>query len=495
MLGARIARHAPAMPHSPQPRSPLRTARAAWYSVVLLLVAQPTQGVTEVTEEDSTTPSWATESSLVGSWSGAYVRSNSALPVHVRIERGEDGELVRYEEIPDWVYYGWMGPAPVTIDEQGRIVMPGQYGEARLVLDADDREMLGPCGSASPPVTLHLKRSVPPPAVRLTEGPASFASDVPLAGTLVLPEGDGPHPCVVLLHGRGCWERATSKARALARYRVAAMAYDERGTGESGGECATQTFEQRVADAEAALRFAAAHPSIDRGRIGVQGGSAGAWTAQALALDAQLADDLDPLAFIVTWNGPATSIAEQQRDAALAIGARLGFTEERNQLVLRWLELALDTEREPEQVFAELADIERIATEEGWLEQIFEPDDFPDSIEGLDRLWVRRHRFDPAEALLASGDVPYLAVFGAEDDVVPVATTVPRLRDLLTRAGNESAHIVTIPGVQHGTEHWDAFRTLTSGGQEVSYFLFEKVEPRFFECTIEFLRELGVASR
>ncbi|NEE26403.1 alpha/beta hydrolase, partial [Streptomyces sp. SID7982] len=63
----------------------------------------------------------------------------------------------------------------------------------------------------------------------------------PLAGTLTLPAGPGPHPAVVLLHGSGPLDRegnspqlrmelARPVAGALAARGIATLRYDRRGT-------------------------------------------------------------------------------------------------------------------------------------------------------------------------------------------------------------------------------------------------------------------------
>ena len=70
-----------------------------------------------------------------------------------------------------------------------------------------------------------------------SEETVHFANgDIALAGTLVLPEGSQPHPAVVLVHGSGPQKRDLSTARWFAAEGIAALAYDKRGVGESGGD-------------------------------------------------------------------------------------------------------------------------------------------------------------------------------------------------------------------------------------------------------------------
>lgn len=440
----------------------------------------------------------------IGFWRGAFVRMDSVLPVHVWIESDETGATAAYTEIPDWIWYGRMGPEPVTRDDEGRVVLETAYGRAVLVRDPEYREMIGPVGSTTPSTTLHLKRAVPPPASTSAEREIAFASDVPLEGTLVLPEGDGPFPCVLMLHGRGCGGRAAhvAQGRFLARYGLATFGFDQRGAPAARGpadvDCDSTTFPQVVADAEAAWRALLAEPAVDPERIVLRGVSAGAWTAQALAGRALEDPALPRPAAIVTWIGPTTGTVEQQRDAGLAIATRLDLDEERIAMVMRQVDLAIaDLADDAAEAAAleELARIEAIARAEGWFGAMFGPDDLPGAERGVESIWLRRFRFDPAPVLRRLADVPYLAVFGAEDDVVPLPKHADRLRTLLAEAGNDDVRVVIVRGVGHGVEHGDRVRRLIGPSGPSSYFKFDRVEPRFVEATLTFLRDLGLVAR
>ena len=93
------------------------------------------------------------------------------------------------------------------------------------------------------------------PAISYREEGLRIASgEVTLAGRLFLPEEPGPHPAVVLLHGGGLQrlnEAPLFYAPLLARCGVAALVYDKRGTGASGGRWGEALFDDFVADAAA----------------------------------------------------------------------------------------------------------------------------------------------------------------------------------------------------------------------------------------------------
>lgn len=115
-----------------------------------------------------------------------------------------------------------------------------------------------------------------------------------LAGTLTLPEGPGPHPGVLLLHGSGPLDRdgntrrhrlglGADLAAALAAAGIATLRYDRRGVGATAGDWRTTGFTTTRQDAAAALRALAGRPGIRPDAIGVIGHSEGAIHAMRLA--------------------------------------------------------------------------------------------------------------------------------------------------------------------------------------------------------------------
>ena len=119
-----------------------------------------------------------------------------------------------------------------------------------------------------------------------TSQDVSFPSgDVSMAGTLTLPPGDGPFPALVLVTGSGPQDRDESLAPVaeikpfrdiadyLSRNGIAVLRYDDRGVGQSGGDYATATLADFVADASAAVDFLASRDDI--GKIGLAGHSEG----------------------------------------------------------------------------------------------------------------------------------------------------------------------------------------------------------------------------
>ncbi|HEV2733554.1 MAG TPA: alpha/beta fold hydrolase, partial [Longimicrobiaceae bacterium] len=124
-------------------------------------------------------------------------------------------------------------------------------------------------------------RPAPPAGERVAygSGPQQF-------GELRLPEGPGPHPVVVLLHG-GCWQNAydleymAGAAEALRRAGFAAWTIEYRRIGDPGGAW-TGTFQDAAAGTDHLRELARTRP-LDLGRVVLAGHSAGGHLALWLA--------------------------------------------------------------------------------------------------------------------------------------------------------------------------------------------------------------------
>jgi pimeloyl-ACP methyl ester carboxylesterase len=431
---------------------------------------------------------------LIGYWEGAYVRANSVLRVNMRFSRNEDGKLEVYREFPNWLFYGPLGPDPVELDDRGRIVLPqARYGEASLQPDRRYDEMIGQSGSGTPGAFLHLKRGVPPPPPVAERRGVSFVSEgFELDGELYLPPGDGLHPGIVLNNGGpGCsqkYQRARI-ADKLAEYGLAALAFDQRGAGDSEGDCADVSFETLSSDALAAYRWLGGREKVDAERVGFWGSSAGSWWSQG-AIEKILDNGSIPEpAFMIGWVGMGTSTHDVQRAVKIWMAEREGLSDSELADVLRVIDVAGSSEMSNKAIYEELQAIRKRAERDGWLGEMYSIKVWPENPEDVPTLWHQRFDFDPARVLRRMGDIPYLAVLGEDDPLVPYEDNAPRMRRLLAEAGNEQARIVGVPGVGHNREVGDRFRELDGS---VMYYKFDRVAPDFFGEMIRFLEGLEI---
>jgi len=108
--------------------------------------------------------------------------------------------------------------------------------------------------------------------------------EIILSGTLTLPAGDGPFPCLVMVTGSGPQDRNESLmnhqpfwviADYLARNGWATYRYDDRGVGYSEGEFRQATSYDLMTDAMAAVDQMRKEEQLDSKRIGLLGHSEG----------------------------------------------------------------------------------------------------------------------------------------------------------------------------------------------------------------------------
>ncbi|MCO7224312.1 S9 family peptidase [Pleionea sp. CnH1-48] len=110
------------------------------------------------------------------------------------------------------------------------------------------------------------------------------SGDLKLRGKLTLPEGEGPFPVVILIHGSESYSAVDYYALPylLAANGIAGFKFDKRGTGQSEGEY-TQHFPTLSGDVVAAAELLKARNDIDPERINLAGFSQGGWIAPLVA--------------------------------------------------------------------------------------------------------------------------------------------------------------------------------------------------------------------
>ena len=148
----------------------------------------------------------------------------------------------------------------------------------------------------------------------VSESDISFSSQgQTVVGTLAMPDGEGPAPVVLLLHGFtgtrqelpvvGTEDTMFSRAaRWLGERGVASLRIDFRGSGDSEGAWEDTTFSGQIADAGAALDYLETLEGIDSGRASILGLSQGGLVgAAAAARDARVSN-------LVLWSAVSNPV-------------------------------------------------------------------------------------------------------------------------------------------------------------------------------------------
>ena len=403
----------------------------------------------------------AGQDALLGSWSGSLQAGGTNLRIVFHIERGDDG-LTATMDSPDQGATG-IPVSDVMVTGDSLTLSVGRIGGTyQGILSAEGDTLDGTWTQSGQSFPLILtpasdEETAPPPRPQYPEPPYPYDSadvtftnasaGLTLAGTLTQPEGEGPHPAVVLLSGSGPQDRNSEVsnhklfhvlADHLTRQGIAVLRYDERGDGDSEGTFDGATSVDFAGDAASAVQFLQEHPEVDRDAIGLLGMSEGGLVAPMVHVQQE------PVAFLVLMAGPAVSggdiIVEQSARIAAAQGASAPATDSIRTVQRRLLEAVQSA---PDS--AALAETVRplLATRGASSEQI------DSQLDQLTSPWFRFFvQHDPASTL-RQVDVPVLALYGSRDLQVPPEQNVAPMRAALGNSPSDDTTVRVLDGLNH----------------------------------------------
>jgi pimeloyl-ACP methyl ester carboxylesterase len=450
----------------------------------------------------SSLPGAADESAFEGYWDGSIAVAGTALGIRVHFGY-EDGAWTGTIDIPMQGARGLPLDNIVVSGDSITFAIAGVPGDPTFngILDGDT--IAGPFAQSGQTFSFDLTRGTEeaPKRPQDPEPPFPYSSedltfshdDVTLAGTLTIPEGEGPFPAVVLLTGSGPQNRDEEIfdhrpflviADYLSRRGIAVLRYDDRGVGGSTGSISQSTSADFVQDALAAVSLLDQDARVDGDRIGLLGHSEGALIASMAAAESEA------IAFIVLLAGPGVPTTEllalQSEHVARAEGRdeetvkKIGaLNRELTALVTsdvdadsmnagirrnitRQIELAPPGERPTGDV------LERLI--QGNIRQLSTPW-FQDFI-----------RIDP-RVYLRQVTVPVLALNGTLDTQVIYTQNLPAIEAALAEAGNTDVTTRSMPGLNHMFQH------ATTGGVSEYAEIDETISPEVLEIIYGWIAE------
>lgn len=249
------------------------------------------------------------------------------------------------------------------------------------------------------------------------EQPIEFRNgDVKLAGSLLLPKSDVPVPAVVFVHGAGPQTRESYRevGEHFASQGIAALIYDKRGTGQSGGVYESYApYENLVNDALAGVGFLKQHSEIEPSQIGMWGLSQGAYISAAAA-----SRSADIQFVVVVGSDVADGMLFYYRDNLFR---KYGLSDTLRDVAEK-AQLGADT------LFFYLRDESLFST--------FAPRTYPPPEENVHPAWSRVHQ-------------PVLAMWGQLDQHIPVGESVAGLKHSLVQANNQKWTMIILPRAKH----------------------------------------------
>ncbi|MBX2870528.1 MAG: alpha/beta fold hydrolase [Saprospiraceae bacterium] len=412
--------------------------------------------------------------SPVGDWEGTLEAPGIKLKIVFHITG--DGDA--YSATMDSPDQGAMGlPTNSTKFEDGKLTITAtQLGMTyEGVLDADGANLKGVFKQGPGTIPLNLTKAKGEPAKldrpQEPQKPYPYkeeavkydnakAEGVTLAGTLTMPNTNGPHPAVVLISGSGPQNRDEELvghkpflilADHLTRQGIAVLRYDDRGVEESTGDFATATSADFATDVEAAVAYLKTRKDIDASKIGLMGHSEGGLIAPMVAAESK------DVAYIVLLAGPGVSGTEilllqqeliakasQVPDQVVALNRKLNkrtfelLSEHGDDLPKAKEEIKKYMNQEKER----LSDTDKAILEAsmGQFDQTFQQISSP---------WFRFFlKYDPATSL-EKVSCPVLAINGDKDLQVDAAQNLPAIEKALKKGGNTNYEIKALSNMNH----------------------------------------------
>lgn len=436
---------------------------------------------------------------LDGIWDARIQRNGAELRFILRVATSAVGTVALFDS-PDMMAGGLAVTGLARDGQEVRFAVPSGAASFQGTLSADGTQIRGRWSrTGSPDVdTVFTRRAataaVAPRRPQEPHPPFPYRSEavsianprapgVTLAGTLTLPQGDGPFPAAILITGSGAQDRDESLmghkpfavlADYLTRHGIAVLRYDDRGFANSTGSFQGATSADFATDAAAAYAFLRGRPGIDRNAIGYIGHSEGGMVGPLAAPDSP------GLAYMVLLAGPGERTRDLMEAQRRAIGQSMGLSEaELNQagaLNSRLLEIAAGDLPQAEAAAAMRA----VLTDAALASAGVTPAERDLMMARVLDPWFRWFlRYDPAPALRAL-HMPVLALNGSLDRQVLPEANLAGIRAAL--AGNPDVTIIELPGLNH------LFQNARSGGVGEYAEIEETMAPVVLSTVADWIR-------
>jgi len=399
-----------------------------------------------------------------GTWQGAIETGNMRMRLQLHLSHDEAGQLVASVDSLDQGIQGI--PASRVSEKAGELKFEILAFNAQYTgtLSTTKNEISGHWDQNNNLETLNFVRSNRVLDLRRPQTPAkpypyiekeiSFAAGSEkgtLAGTLTLPQGDGPFPAAILVGGSGPNDRDETiaghkpfllLADFLTRKGIAVLRYDKRGIAQSTGNFSGATIDDFTSDLQAAVAFAKSRKEVDAKRIGAIGHSEGGILA---ALAATRSSDLHWLVLLGT---PATTGERTLLRQSELVSRAGGLSEEQIARSLQFDRKAYQAVKEEKDLAALQRRLQTLVAQSG-LGESMPPEALQTQIRLMTSPWFQQFlTFDP-EPVLEQLTLPVLALSGDLDLQVDSVENVPLLRQAYEASGNRDFTVIEIEGVNH----------------------------------------------
>ena len=471
--------------------------RFAFVLLMLVMVAMPLTAMAKGGELD-----------LSGSWIGTLELPGSELEMVFHITADADGKLSGTLDVPAQGATGI--PISQVSNEDGVVVFDVALiaGTFSGSFDSDGATLEGFWEQSGMKIPMTLEGTLPelagPNRPQEPQPPYPYRevevvypnqeAGHDLAGTLTLPEGEGPFPVVLLISGSGPQDRDEALmghkpflvlADYLTRRGIAVLRVDDRGVGESSGVFASATTLDFTSDALAGVKYLKTRPEIDPARIGLIGHSEGGLIAP---LAASTSSDV---AFIVLMAGPALNGEEISYMQSELLLRASGMPEEvitQQKAMLEELMVIAKNVEDLDQAIEDMRNVMLAPYAELSEEELAALGLETTVMMQIDQLLSPWYQFfmtyDPLPALRKVA-CPVLAINGSLDLQVPADPNLPLIEKALTEGGNKNFTVLELPGLNH------LFQTAGTGSSDEYYRIEETIAPLALEVMGDWLVEVA----
>jgi pimeloyl-ACP methyl ester carboxylesterase len=321
---------------------------------------------------------------------------------------------------------------------------------------------------------------------------SNLKDQVQLAGTLTLPDGNGPFSAVVLVTGSGPQDRNEEImghkpfwviADFLTRNGFAVLRYDDRGYGQSTGDYSAATTLDFADDAMTAIHFLQQDPRIKANQVGILGHSEGAMIAPIVA-----SSPGSPVGFLVMLAPPGLTGRETMNLQAEKLMREFGKSQDYISDVLKLnnkIYTIVVKEPNEEKAAEKIRKAYHKFTSGMSMEekQVHGLNDFiiEKTINDMLVPWMRVFIDLDIRPYLASVTSPVLILSGSNDLQVDPVENNPPLEKVLKESGHTNYKIIVFPGLNH------LFQTSATGLPAEYGMIEETISPVVLEAMLDWL--------
>lgn len=271
------------------------------------------------------------------------------------------------------------------------------------------------------------------------------ANDHELAGTLLLPASGKKHPVVIVVPGSQGMNRDDNtpyeEINTFISNGFGLLIYDKQGTGQSGGDWQTASFEDLAEDVLAFVKALKVRKDIDRSRIGAWGFSQGATIAP---LAASMSKDIS---FLIMQSGGGIGPAEAEMNQQVARMQVQKLSDTAIQEAIAFMKLQFEAVNSDER-WDSLQARSLSAKTQPWFRYTWG---------GLPRdhwiwkFWKPIVDFNPVISLQTI-KVPVLVIFGTADPLIPKDSLdgmISRITDAFDKGGNKLVTVAKFENANH----------------------------------------------